>query len=203
MNRFLELFLWAGRAWPLWAWMLLGEGHWFALSLATSPDEVVKVNKFVSALFGVIGVGFLFYSIDSNLGLFRKQNMLKIFMEFGSEFPLLQRTRTYTVHCDLGIAYGISGGRARISGQASTLEGRMAEAERQIKENYDMLERAEREFSSKITELNDSFASKLAESNRQLEDLNSKLQESAVGGFLVQLFGGVLVLHGAVTSYFA
>lgn len=195
-----ELPRWLNRAWPFWALLPAFAAHWQALSsLSIAPQTV---NKVVGMALQVIGGLLILYSINDNLGLFRRQSLLTATIAWFKSFPL--RGKDITVQLR-GAAIGSFTGSASVSTRKlpTTLEERVAYLESTLaahkQEVADAFASAQRNLDSAKVELH----GRIGTTVNQIAELSQKVELAAVGGFKLQGFGVLLAIYGAVTSVFA
>ena len=105
-----EVPRWVLRAWPVLALLPVFAAH--ALSLERFAASTPVVNKLVGMALQLVGGLLILYSINDNLGLFRKQSLLGTAVEWLRSFPLVGKSVTLSVS---GSSIGTSSGSASIS----------------------------------------------------------------------------------------
>jgi hypothetical protein len=150
----------------------------------------------------VIGGLLILYSINDNLGLFRRQSLLAATIGWFKSFPM--RGKNITIQLS-GVAAATLAGSASVSARKSptTLEERIEYLESTLaahrQEVAEAFANAQRNLESAKVELH----GRIGTTADQLAELSQKVEHAAVGGFKLQGFGVMLAIYGAVTSVFA
>ncbi len=163
----------------------------------TGPKEFS--NKIAGTVFQVLGGLIVLISINSNLGLFRRQNLFSTFKAWISEFPQF-RTR-HVIHAATGHAVG-SGSAVGISTNivGESIEQRIAGLERRLDETNVRVSTLQKEQSERMERMNTSLSNSIASAKSELSDLASKVEAATVGGFKQQVFGVLIAVYGALVS---
>ena len=188
------------RAWPVLALVPFFAVH--AIALHGFQGQAVWVHKIMGLSLQLLGGLLILWSVNGNLGLFRKTSLAGTFMAWVRDFPT---TSHHVIFAATGMA-SASGVAATLSvrGKApTTLEDRVAELELLLRE-------LRTEVSTKITGLtarveeNKSDLSILIQgSEEKIASLAERVEKATIGGFKVQAFGVLLAIYGAVTSVLA
>lgn len=175
-------------------------GHYAALQLF--PAQAVFINKLTGTMLQVVGGVIVLVAIDGNLGLFRKQTLYSMVVEWFRDFPLIRRSVTIALS---GVAASSATGYAALSVERrfTTVEERVAELERQIKELHITIAQQKVALLSRIDEVKVELGKGLASSQAATQELSDRIETSAVGGFKQQAFGVLLAIYGAIVSAFA
>ena len=123
-----RLVAWLWRAWPILLVAAIIGLH--LLVLKWSPLERRLINKLAGTAMQIAGGLIVLQSIDGNLGIFKKQNLLAVVIGWFREFPFIHRGVTIELS---GVASASAFGRATLTVKrtVSTLEEKVAELERQ------------------------------------------------------------------------
>ena len=195
-----DLPVWLRRAWPFWALLPAFAMHWLALS--KFPASPQMVHKIAGMLLQASGGLLILYSINDNLGLFRRQSLSAAVVGWFKSFP--RKGRNVTIQLG-GVSAAAMAGTASVSTRRapSTLEERVEYLEATLaKHRQEVAEgfaNAQRSLESVKTELHGRVDTTVG----QLAELSQKVEQAAVGGFKLQGFGVLLAIYGAVTSVFA
>lgn len=200
MARIKLLLLWLLRAWPVLALLPIIACHYAALQLFSA--HAVLVNKLTGTTFQVVGGVIVLLAIDGNLGLFRKQTLYSVVVAWFREFPLIRRNVTIALS---GAAFSSATGSATLSVERrfTTVEERVAELERQIKELHTTIAQQKAALLSRIEEVKVELGKGLASNQAAIQELSARIETSTVGGFKQQGFGVLLAIYGAIVSVFA
>lgn len=156
-----------------------------------------EINKYLSFGLNVTGGVLVLYSIDSNLGLFKKGNLLTLFTNWAKTFPLIKREPINIVG-NLSQMI-VTGHPARI--ELTKTPESIEELYKYTRDQISLLrkdikeERKSRdEALNKVTE---DWSSKHEAMNKSVTEINEQLKAVAIGGFKLQMFGVLLVIYGS------
>ncbi|GAB3191259.1 hypothetical protein GCM10027292_29180 [Hydrogenophaga aquatica] len=200
MARAKLLLPWLLRAWPVLALLPIIACHYAAVQVF--PAHAVLVNKLTGTALQIVGGIIVLLAIDGNLGLFRKQTLYSVVIEWFRDFPLIRRNVTIALS-------GVSSSSATASATLSverrftTVEERVAELERQIKELHTTIAQQKAALLGRIEEVKAELGKGLATNQAAIQELSARIETSAVGGFKQQGFGVLLAIYGAIVSVFA
>lgn len=191
---------WLLRAWPLLALPPAFLLHW--LLLKSFPKDPLVVNKIVGMLLQVIGGLLILYSINDNLGLFRRKSIPRAVADWFESFPISRKPVCANVS---GIGSVIYSGTASVQASLvpSTIEERLATLEADIRTIRSEISTNEEAAHRQLHEAKEEIAGGLESTVNRIDDLSKKLEMATVGGFKTQAFGVLLALYGAVTSLYA
>lgn len=195
-----QLPAWALRAWPALALLPFFALH--ACALVQFSEKTMIVNKLAGMSLQVLGGLLILYSVNENLGLFRKQSLSSAFMTWLREFPV---SRKSVVVAATGSAIASSGGTASVSTvrAPSTLEERVANLESMLSEVRSQVRNEFNAIRSQIDAARLELTSRIDVTTGRVAQLYQQIERVAVGGFKLQAFGVLLAVYGAVTSVFA
>lgn len=187
------------RAWPFIAIAFLGAVHWLAL-MAFPANKGLTHNLASTAMqLGVVLI--LLYSLNANLLLFLRKTLPSIVADWFDGFQFKKRNITLSAN---GVASTSSFGSLTVSvgRTAMTLEERITEIEKQVKENKEAMLAKEAALNSRIEVVSAEMSQQAVKSQAAINELSNKLQETAVGGFKLQLFGALLAVYVAGIAVF-
>ena len=189
---------WLLRAWPMLALLPAFVAHWFALK--HFADSTVMVNKIVGMTLQLAGGLLILYSINDNLGLFRRQSLRVTVIAWFKSFPFA--CKSVTVHVD---GVGVLVGSAAITtGTApKTLEERVAQIEESLKFLRQEVAANAAAAQQQLQDAKSELGHRIDATASQVSDLAKKVEHAAVGGFKLQALGVLLAIYGAFTSFFA
>ena len=195
-----EIPAWLRRAWPFWALLPAFAAHWLALSQFQASPQMV--HKIAGMLLQSSGGLLILYSINDNLGLFRRQSLPAAVVSWFKSFP--RKGKNVTIQLSGASAAGLAGS-ASVSTRRTptTLEERVEYLEATLtKHRQEVAEgfaNAQRSLETAKSELHGRMDTTVG----QVAELSQKVELAAVGGFKLQGFGVLLAIYGAVTSVFA
>jgi hypothetical protein len=201
MNYLARLVAWVWRAWPLILVAAVALLH-LAAYLAV-PDHRTFVSKLTGTLLQIAGGLIVLHSLDGNLGLFKQQNLLSVFLRWTQEFPRFRRHSVSMSGVAMVGTFSIAGDLTVGQRTTTTIEERVAELERKLKEESDKLRALEKSTQGRLESLKIELSQTIAAVDNGLRDLADKVESAAIGGLKQQLFGVLLAIYGAVVSIFA
>jgi hypothetical protein len=203
----LKVLKWFWRGWPIIILILLLIVHQaisnFSLYELMNFENIQQFDKFLSFILNVIGGLLVLYSVDSNLGLFRKGGMFKIFVNWLKSFPLLKPKPVVIEVNSVNSASGV--GKCRIENQITpkTIDELFEFTQKQINYLKEDIENQNQQTNNRFQILTLEFSSKNQELDKSISEINNQLTTVVIGGFKTQLFGVLLVIYGSCLSYIA
>ncbi len=195
MNALFQLILWLWKAWPLWAVIMTGVFHYAVYYSFPANGELI--NKIVSFLLQLVGGMIVLYSVNENMGMFKRGSLLSLIGQWFKSFPLIKRSVTLSVN---GSGSAVASGSPTITTKRkfNTVEERLDELERQIDESRQLIFEREKIVMERISSVQSALESSISQNSKAIQDVRKLLDDSLVGGIKAQLFGVLLVLYGAV-----
>lgn len=197
-NTFFQLIRWLLRAWPLLVLFFLLCTH--LLLLYYFSINAKFINKTISLLFQIIGGLLILYSIDSNIGVINQKSLLSLLGKYFNEFPLIKRSVVIEVQSGGGIVIG-GGTKIVIGRNPQTIDEKIDYLQEQINELKLDVEQESKELNGKIVRLSKEMNIQIQDAKSTIQSLESKMAEVSIGGIKVQLFGVLLMVYGAISSY--
>lgn len=202
MTKFEQIFVWLiWRAWPLWG--IAGVITFHLLIIFTMPVDVVLTNKIASAFMQIVGGLIIIFSVDSNLGLFRKQSLPGAILAWVRECPLCSKDGFAVGSICATTGSATASGYATVSCQPTTVEERITELERVTAQIRADVESKYQATISHIVDTKKELNNSIAANQQAVNELSQKVETATVGGFKQQAFGVMLAVWGAGTSVFA
>jgi hypothetical protein len=203
----LKVLKWFWKGWPILTLLLLLIVHQaisnFSLYELMNFENIQQFDKFLSFLLNIIGGLLVLYSVDSNLGLFRKEGMFKLFVNWLKSFPLLKPKPLENKATSVNSVSAV--GKIRIENQKTptTLDELFEFTQKQINYLKEDIEYQNQQTNKKFEILTRELSSKNQEIDKSISEINNQLTTVVIGGFKTQLFGVLLVLYGSYLSYVA
>lgn len=150
----------------------------------------------------IVGGLIVLLSVDSNLGLFRKQSLASTVVAWFRECPVFLRTVTIsgTANATCSVSASMS---ATVVRATTTIEERLSELERQLGELRSENASQHQAIDSHIEAVRSELSSSIVSNQTELSKLSEQVEKATVGGFKQQAFGVLLVIYGAVVSVYA
>ncbi|PKO43442.1 MAG: hypothetical protein CVU30_07580 [Betaproteobacteria bacterium HGW-Betaproteobacteria-3] len=195
-----ELPAWLMRAWPFWALLPAFATHWLALTVVPGTPQVV--NKIAGMVLQVSGGLLILYSVNDNLGLFRRQSLLAAAVTWFKAFP--RKGKNITIQLS-GVSAAMTSGSASVSIRKTptTLEERVDYLESTLAKHRQEVAESFANAQSKLEGAKSELHARIDTTVGQIVELSQKVEHAAVGGFKLQGFGVLLAIYGAATSVFA
>lgn len=198
----MKLIRWLARAWPFVMLILIASIHYNIINFIPHKN-IEMVNKAISAVTQIFGGIIVLISINSNLGLFQSNNLLTLLKNWLKSFPYFKNHQVITCSVNMNAPASSNSGEGHVEQLCNTLEEKVEESMRQIKEIRQLVYRKERELSGQISSVENSLKYKIYENQNQIIQLNGLLSKTAIGGIDLQIFGVLLVIYGAVFPIFS
>lgn len=195
-----RLVVWLWRAWPIIVMLFLVGLHLAALEYFQAQSATV--NKVAGTIMQIVGGLIILHSVDSNLGIFRNQSLFRIIIAWLRDFPVFKRT--ISLSANLTGSMSLSGSISTLVKRAvTTVEERLAEAERQIVELRADLHAKHQALQTRIEQVKTDLSASITSNQTDLKRLSEQIEKATVGSFKQQAFGVMLAVYGAATSLFA
>ena len=195
------LIRWFFRAWPFIVCFLLIIIHQYTAKLPCFFEAICwsnsTINKYLSFALNVTGGILVIYSIDSNLGLFKKGNLIILFNNWIKSFPLIKRD-PLIINAESG-SYTMTGHpvRIQIHKPPETIDELYKYTQEQIAFLCQDLKEERRNRDEVINKLSEKWSSKHLTISDSVTEINEQLKAIAIGGIKLQIFGVLLVVYGS------
>lgn len=150
----------------------------------------------------IVGGLIVLHSVDSNLGLFRNQSLATTVISWFRECPIFKRSINCTANFNTAGAHS-SVGFVTVTRAATTIEERLAEAERRIDELRSEIAVQHKAIYTRVEAIKADLSNSIASNQSALNKLSEQVERATVGGFKQQSFGVMLVIYGAAISVYA
>jgi len=173
-----------------------------AVNAVFSIDIMSVMNKIISIGFQIGGGFLILYSIDSNIGIVNNNSLFTLLTSWFKSFPLIKRAYTTLQADPTSIKVG-SYGKIRVGGPGRTTEEHIKYLQKQIDWLKDDFNEEVKNLKGLITRLKQRMNNELPEIRTAIGSVDRKITEISVGGIRHQVFGVLLMIHGAVANYLA
>lgn len=192
-----RLIPWVLEAWPVLAFLLMVTSHRALLNYFPGHGETA--DRIVGALLQAVGGLLVLYSVNQNLGLFRRRGLFGSIAAWLRSFPVKRPVKV--VSASASASASVSASATLIAGTAySTLEQRVGAIERQLEDLRKKQSEEIATISRRIIEISGRFDEQGRKLSERISELGNQLEVSAVGGFKLQIFGVLVALYGAWIS---
>lgn len=191
---------WLSRAWPLWLLILVSTitfyfGDW------SFPAGSNPFNKVAGAALQGLGAIFVLISIDGNLGLFRGHGVIGELRDYARRYP--RKNATVALSGAASAQFNTSGALASISVWPDDIDGRVAALAQLCKELEKKISEQRMEMEARMDKVQIEYRNTMSEHGARVVDLAKKIEETAVGGTKLQVFGVGLAVIGSVLSVYS
>jgi len=166
------------------------------------PVDREVTNKTVSFFVQVIGGLLVLYSIDSNVGIIKKKNLLDVLVNYLREFPPIQKPSTCKLQVPITINIDVAGTGA-VERNPNTIDEKIAYLQEQIDDLKAQLHRSAGDISNKMEKQRTELLDQIAGTRTKIACIEENLEQVSIGGVKVQLFGVLLIIYGSLTTYIA
>jgi len=156
----------------------------------------------IPPVFQIIGGIIILYSIDSNLGIAKNTSLRAVFINYMRSFPLIKQHYTVVADSTMHIFTGLEP-KIRVSGPTNTMEEKIDYLQKQIDWLKEDVDDEVKNISSKMQKSEDKIAKSIEEIKMNLGSVENKVTELSIGGLKTQIFGVLLMIHGAMVGYYA
>lgn len=186
--------------WPVLVPCALASAHYVLVS-STEADWSTE-NKLVALVLQIVGGILVLYSIDSNLGITKNTSLAGMFLDYMKRFPLIKRS--YTLNVDSAHhEVTVHPAKLRVSGTYNTIEEKVAHLQKQIDWLKEDMDDEVKHLKSMLAEAEAKSSGQITEMRRSIGSVERKVTELSAGGIQTQIFGVLLMVHGAVAGYHA
>ena len=200
MKKLLLVIKWLLKSWPVLLPAAFGIIHYYiSVSYAI---ETSHSNKIISFFFKIIGGILVLLSIDSNLGIIRNNSLLSLFFTYIKSCPLIKRS--YVLNAESASLQVIVGNpKLRVSNSTNTLEGKLIYLQQQIDWLKEDLKDEAKHLKDIISGVQKQTDTKISEIQGSIGNVDKKFSELSLGSIKIQIFGVLLMVHGAISSFYA
>ena len=177
MHLIRRLAIWFWRTWPALVMAALAYVHWNALDCFSA--ETVLVNKLTGTAMQVVGSLIVFYSVDSNLGLFKNQSLVATVIGWFRECPIFVRSITLSASATASCGASASMS-ATVIRAATTIEDRLAALEGRFEELRSEVATQHREIHFRIEEVKSKLSNSIGSNQSALRKLSVQVEKATV-----------------------
>jgi len=191
---------WLLRAWPVIIPIIVILLH--VTVLCYFQDKESEINKVLSLSLQVVGGMFVLYSIDSTIGIIKGQSLLTIVKNWMRSFPFIKKTTVVAVSAS---SHSMFRGKVKLRGlkAANTVEEKIDYLQQQITWLKEDLNEEIVVLNSKFCNAEKRLGSSIQDTNKQLSDFQTQVENVSIGGIGMQFMGVVFMVHGAIAGYIA
>jgi hypothetical protein len=199
MASVLKLIRWLVSMWPGLIPLGLAVAHYFAATHAQLDWS--NINKLIALILQIVGGLIVLYAIDSTLGVVGSTSLGKLFLEHLKRFPLLKRS-VYLEGASAEAQASAGLGKMRTGLPKRTLEEKIENLQQQIDWLKEDLGEEIKGVKSQLAESDRRHQQAETALRNSINKLKQEFKELSIGGVKTQIFGVLLVIHGAAASYY-
>jgi len=200
MNRLWEILIWLWRLWPAICVFILLLVH--VTLIYYFPISKSDIHKTIALFSQITGGVIILYSIDSNFGIIKNLNLLGVFKNYMSDFPLIKHTLDNKMKATSHISAGCDA-IITLDRHPQTIEERLEYLQEQITEIKQEFYTQTNKLSVRIDTVKNGLKKDIQESNSELDRVKRQVEVVSIGGLKTQVLGVLLVLYGSVAGYVA
>tara|TARA_R110002012_G_C11407190_1_gene586524 strand:+ start:65 stop:673 length:609 start_codon:yes stop_codon:yes gene_type:complete len=192
---------WIFRAWPFLVTALIIITHQYTSTLPCYFQWLCfsnqVIDKYLSFALNISGGLLVIYSIDSNLGLFKKGNLYTLFAKWVKSFPLV-KGEPLSIVAEPG-KYTVTAHPARIelTKPPESIEELYRYTQEQVSLLRKDLKNERRSRDEALGKMANEWSTKHSAINKNVTEINDLLKAVAIGGIKLQIFGVLLVTYGS------
>ena len=200
MARIISVIKWLSRAWPVLVPAILAVFHvTVSINCATGLSEA---NKIISLSLQIVGGILVLYSIDSNIGVVDNKSLYTMLRSWLESFPLIKKS--CVIHAEPG-SMKLTGHPAtiRVGGPGKCTEEHLKYLQQQIEWLKEDLSKEVKYVKELISGIEQCSSKEISAIHKSIGVVEHKISELSVGGIGLQVFGVLLMIHGAIAGYYA
>jgi hypothetical protein len=173
-----------------------------ALALHAFQGQASWVHKITGLFLQLLGGLLILWSVNGNLGLFRKTSLAGTFLAWVRDFPTT-RNRVILAAIGMASASGIAAALSVGRKTPTTVEERIAELEVLLQEVRTEMTTQIKDLAKRVEAGKNELSVLIQATDGKIASLSERVEKTTVGGFKLQAFGVLLAIYGAVASVLA
>lgn len=192
--------IWIFRAWPFLVTALIVITHQYTSTLPCYFQWLCFSNqisdKYLSFGLNISGGLLVIYSIDSNLGLYKK-NLYTLFAKWVKSFPLVKGEPLSIVTEPSKYTVTAHPAWIELTKPPESIEELYRYTKEQVSLLRKDLKNERRSRDEALGKMANEWSTKHSAINKNVTEINVQLKAMAIGGFKLQIFGVLLVTYGS------
>jgi len=156
-----------------------------------------EIDKYLSFGLNITGGILVLYSIDSNLGLFKKGNLLTLFTNWAKTFPLIKRKPINIVVEPSRIQVTAHDARVELNKPPESIEELYKYIQNQISLLRKDMKEDRRIREAALNKVTQDWSTRHSKISKDVSEINEQLKAVAIGGIKWQVLGVLLVIYGS------
>ena len=155
------------------------------------------IDKYLSFGLNISGGLLVIYSIDSNLGLFKKGNLFTLLKNWIKSFPMIKGEPLIITAQPCHSVSTALPGRIELTKPPESIEELYRYTQEQISLLRKDLKNERRNRDEVINKITNEWSTKHTALNKSVSEINEQLKSVAIGGVKLQVLGVLLVTYGS------
>lgn len=200
MKSFFKFGSWIWRSWPVFIIAVLLYIHLLLLEIYRINEQII--NESISLVAQIIGGLLVLYSIDSNIGIIKKNSLIGVFVNYLKEFPLIKRNVRLNIDSAIHV-HTSSNASLSVNRNPKTIDEKIDWLQEQINELKKSVATKENVIIEKMESLSKEMTEGINETKNEIGHVKKQIEDVSVGGVKVQIFGVLLIIYGSVSGFIA
>lgn len=198
MRAIKNILKWIWKAWPIIIILPCLIIHYELIHYFEPYADTI--HKTIALIVQIVGGLLVLYSIDSNIGIIKDKKLTALFTDYLKSFPLIKKS--YVIEAKSG-AMSVTGldAKLKVIRKPKTIEDKLNYLQEQIDSLEKTIDKKAEALDSKIKNISEKLNADVSETKKAIEHIETQIEQVSIGGFKSQLFGLLLLLYGAITSY--
>lgn len=196
-----SIIKWILRAWPFLVPALIVLLHQYTSILPCHFQWMCwsnqTIDKYLSFGLNISGGLLVIYSIDSNLGLFKKGNLFTLLKNWIKSFPMIKGEPLIITAQPCHSVSTALPGRIELTKPPESIEELYRYTQEQISLLRKDLKNERRNRDEVINKITNEWSTKHTALNKSVSEINEQLKSVAIGGVKLQVLGVLLVTYGS------
>jgi hypothetical protein len=196
-----ELIVWISKGWPFLIILAVLAVH-YTIAIYSNV-EIQVVNGVVSTVTQITGGFFVLYSIESNLGILRKQTLMGYFKAWLRSCPAIKKEPIVMNPVVAESGSSADSVSVRKLEQPKNLEDEIENLRKELQWLREDTNNQYSNMAQQYENIRQQLKKNDSQTSKFILELNNTITEVTVGGFKLELLGVLLIFYGAVCVYFA
>ena len=196
-----SIIKWILRAWPFLVPAMIVLLHQYTSTLPCHFQWMCwsnqTIDKYLSFGLNISGGLLVIYSIDSNLGLFKKGNLLTLLKNWMKSFPMIKGEPLIIAAQPCHSVSTAIPGRIELTKPPESIEELYRYTQEQISLLRKDLKNERRNRDEVLNKITNEWSTKHSLLNKSISEINEQLKSVAIGGVKLQVLGVLLVTYGS------
>lgn len=188
-----RLYNWSKAPWPLHIFPVFVFIHLLLQQL--SPENHLKINSYCSVAFQIIGGLIVLHSINSNMRLLSKSNIIKEAYKWIKSFPPRLKNQTINVS-DLVSATACASGDLVLEPNLSSIEEKVEYLLKETKRIESKVDATKKQLQQELQMANKESNKKHLKLQNEIHEIGMNLKSTIVGSVKLEILGILTISYG-------